>query len=48
MSPQRIQEIRTRFLEKPCPPVFREVIEELLLEVDPKPARKKAQPDDQE
>ena len=36
MSPQRIQEIRTRFLEKPCPEPFRSTIEELLSEVDPK------------
>lgn len=42
MTQQRIQEIRKRFLEKPCPPVFREVIEELVEAVDQRQAPKKA------
>lgn len=44
ISQQRIQEIRKRFIEKPCPEPFRSVIEELLEAVDPRQAPKKAAP----
>lgn len=39
MNSERLNQIKERFLNKPCPPAFREVIEELVEAVEGKSRR---------